>query len=126
MSGRLILAALGGLLCVAAAAQTLPTTTGPKAYVVGELTVTDPVLYAEYARQVPPLVARHGGRYLVRGGRAEALEGAAPARIVVVEYPNAAAARAFWNSPEYRRLAVLRHRASRGRLALVEGVPPAL
>lgn len=96
----------------------------PKAYVMGEITVTDPAAYADYARQVPPIMAKYGGRYLARGGRAEALEGAAPARLVIVEYPSADAARAFWNSPEYRRIAEIRHRASTGRLALVEGLGP--
>jgi len=93
------------------------------AYIVAELTVTDPVAYArDYAAFVEPIVRAHGGRYLARGGAVEAVEGAAPAaRIAILEFPSMAQARAFHSSPEYRRLAAVRQQYSTGRLFLVEG-----
>jgi uncharacterized protein (DUF1330 family) len=93
------------------------------AYLVAEIEVTDPETYAQYRARVPEAIAVHGGRYLVRGGTVEAKEGAPPAgRVVIVEFPDMAAARGFYDSPEYRAILPLRLAASRGRLYLVEGV----
>lgn len=72
------------------------------AYVLVQITVTDSVKYEDYKKAAPPAIARYGGKYLVRGGDVEVLEGAySGRRMVILEFPNMEAARAFWNSPEY-------------------------
>ncbi|HET7197026.1 MAG TPA: DUF1330 domain-containing protein [Burkholderiales bacterium] len=92
------------------------------AYVIGEIDVTDAAAYDEYRRQVLATVQKHGGRFLARGGRAEALEGSAPPRrVVVLEFPSYEQALKWYRSPEYGPLIALRQKASRGRLLLVEG-----
>ena len=92
------------------------------AYVIGEIEVTDPALYEEYRRQVMAVVTRYGGRFIVRGGRVEALEGGwAPKRFVALEFPSIDQAQKWYRSPEYAPLIELRKKASRGRLILVEG-----
>jgi uncharacterized protein (DUF1330 family) len=93
------------------------------AYLIADVEVRDPDVYAEYRRQVLPLIQRHGGRFLVRGGAHEVLEGAwKPQRIVVIEFPDLAALEAWYRSPEYAKLIALRQGASRGSLIAVEGV----
>jgi uncharacterized protein (DUF1330 family) len=93
------------------------------AYLVAEIEVADPDTYAQYCALTPSAIAAHGGRYLARGGAVEAKEGTPPAgRVVIAEFPDIAAARGFYDSPEYRAILPLRLAASRGRLYLVEGV----
>jgi uncharacterized protein (DUF1330 family) len=93
------------------------------AYLYGNIEVTDPALYEQYRAQVPALIAAHGGRYLVRGGAAQRLEGdVAVQRQVILEFPTMAALKGFYESPEYARLIALRQRAARGSLVAVEGV----
>lgn len=92
------------------------------AYVIGEIEVTDPALYEEYRQQVMAVVARYGGKFIVRGGRIEALEGGwAPKRFVALEFPSMEQAQKWYRSPEYAPLIALRKKASRGKLILVEG-----
>ncbi len=93
------------------------------AYLIGDLEVSDAQAYEEYRQQVPAVIAAHGGRYLVRGGAVERLEGdVAPHRVVVLEFADMAKLKAFYESPEYRRLLPIRQKASRSRLFAVEGV----
>ena len=91
------------------------------AYVIGEIDVTDPAMYDEYRKRVLATVQKFQGRFLARGGRGEALEGAAPKRVVVLEFPSYAQALEWYRSSEYAPLITLRQRASQGRLLLVEG-----
>ena len=92
------------------------------AYLIAEMEVSDPETYARYRAQVPGVIAAHGGRFLVRGGTTEAKEGTPPAgRVVVIEFPDMAAARRFYDAPDYQAILPLRLAASRGRLYLVEG-----
>ena len=92
------------------------------AYVMGEIEVTDPALYEDYRRQVLAVVTKYGGRFIVRGGKVETLEGGwAPKRFVALEFPSMEQARKWYASPEYGPLIALRQKASRGRLILVEG-----
>jgi uncharacterized protein (DUF1330 family) len=93
------------------------------AYVIVDIEVTDPVRYEEYKRLAHDTVLAHGGRYVVRGGGAERLEGSwEPHRIVVLEFPDAARARAWWSSEEYRPARALRAEAAESNMILVEGV----
>jgi uncharacterized protein (DUF1330 family) len=92
------------------------------AYLIADVDVSDPDVYAEYRRQVLPLVTRHGGRFIVRGGAHETLEGKwKPKRLVIIEFPDMAALKAWYGSPEYTGLIALRQGASRGSLVAVEG-----
>ena len=94
------------------------------AYIYANVDVTDPEAYEEYRRQVPAVIAAYGGRYLVRGGASDVLEGdgPAPARQVILEFPDMASLKAFYHSPEYRPLIAIRQKASKGRLVAIEGV----
>ena len=82
------------------------------AYFLAHIDVTDPDLFAEYGAGVAPVIAKFGGRYLVRGGAPVPLEGGAFKRVVIVEFPTEDAAQAFWSSPEYAPLKALRQRAA--------------
>jgi uncharacterized protein (DUF1330 family) len=92
------------------------------AYIVALVEVTDPAAYEAYRRQTPGVIAQYGGRFLIRGGEADPLEGAwnIP-RMVVIEFADAAAARRFYESPEYQAIVPLRQAASSGRLAILPG-----
>jgi len=92
------------------------------AYVIGEIEVTDPATYEEYRRQVMAVVTKYGGKFIVRGGKVETLEGGwAPKRFVALEFPSMEQAQKWYRSPEYAPLIALRKKASRGKLILVEG-----
>ena len=91
------------------------------AYVIGEIDVTDPSLYDDYRKQVLATITKYGGRFLARGGKSEPLEGAAPKRVVLLEFPSYEQALKWYRSPEYAPLIELRKKASGGRLMLVEG-----
>jgi uncharacterized protein (DUF1330 family) len=93
------------------------------AYVIANVTVKDPVRYEDYRRLVTPTLAKFGGRFIVRGGRVEVLEGDwRPSRLVLIEFPSADAAREWWNSPEYSEARRIRQATSDGTLLLLEGV----
>lgn len=93
------------------------------AYLIAEIDLTDPVAYEEYRKQVPGVIAKYGGRYVVRGGKVESLEGGwSPKRLAVVEFASMEQALKFYRSAEYAPLIKLRQRASKGKLVVVEGV----
>ena len=93
------------------------------AYVLAEIEITNPDGYKEYTTTVPATIAKYGGRFLVRGGRAETLEGEWPnRRRVLLEFPSLEAAKTWWDSPEYEKPKALRQAHSNGRLILLEGV----
>jgi uncharacterized protein (DUF1330 family) len=93
------------------------------AYVLVDAKVTDPAQYDEYRKVAPAAIARYGGRYLVRGGATTVLEGEwQPNRIVVLEFPDADAARRFYDSPEYRAARALRAGAAAMNVIVVDGV----
>ena len=92
------------------------------ALVVVEITVKDPEMYKEYMALAPATIATHKGKYLVRGGTYEALEGDwSPQRFVVLEFPSAQAAKDWWNSPEYTAARKIRQRCADARMLLVDG-----
>jgi uncharacterized protein (DUF1330 family) len=91
-------------------------------YIIAEVQVTDPEGYEEYRRQVEGTIAAYGGRYLVRGGKAEALEGDTPrGRLVVLEFSSYEQAKAWYDSSEYAGPKQIRHNTSVGRVILVDG-----
>ena len=97
------------------------------AYLIANIEVIDPAAFDQYRAAVAPLIARFGGRYLVRGGAVTDVEGALGLkRLVILEFDSMPALRAFYDSPDYAPLIALRQRATHSHVALVEGyVPPA-
>ncbi|HEX5616306.1 MAG TPA: DUF1330 domain-containing protein [Acidimicrobiia bacterium] len=94
------------------------------AYVIGEIEVHDADGYEPYKRRSETSIAAHGGRYIVRGGETQAVEGDPPrGRIVVLEFPDLAAARAWYDSAEYTEARPIRHATADGRIFFVDGVP---
>jgi uncharacterized protein (DUF1330 family) len=93
------------------------------AYVIVDVDVTDPAKYSDYTGPVPDSIAKHGGRFLVRGGETTVLEGDwQPRRLVVIEFPDLAAALGWYHSDEYQELAKIRWSASTANFVVVEGV----
>jgi uncharacterized protein (DUF1330 family) len=94
------------------------------AYVIVEIDVFDPEGYEEYRRLAAPTVINSGGRYIVRGGKAETLEGDwDPKRIVVLQFDSVEQAKAWWGSVEYEPIRQIRYRTANSRMIVVEGVP---
>jgi len=92
------------------------------AYVIANVNVQDAATFEEYRRQVPATIAKHGGRYLVRGGRVERVEGTwSPARLVVLEFPSMEQARRWYDSDEYREPKALRTKCAMTDVVFVEG-----
>lgn len=93
------------------------------AYVIAEADVSDPEKYEGYRKLTPGAIAAHGGRFIVRGGRTETLEGDwRPKRVVVIEFPSFERAKAFYDSPEYLAARKARAGAATMDLILVDGV----
>jgi len=93
------------------------------AYIIVEIDIQDPVGYEEYKKLAGPTVEARGGKYIVRGGKAEVLEGDwQPKRIVVLEFPSSEEAKAWLNSEEYSEPRKMRHRTAKTNMILVEGV----
>jgi uncharacterized protein (DUF1330 family) len=93
------------------------------AYVVVDIEVLEPVEYEEYKALAAPSVAAYGGRYLARGGSVQVLEGDwTPRRAVILEFPTAAQAQAWWSSPEYGPAKAIRQRTARTNMVLLAGV----
>ena len=94
-----------------------------KGYVIAEVEVTDPAGFEEYRQMVPATVAEYGGRFIVRGGRVEGLEGDwQPKRLVVLEFDSLERAKEWWDSQAYRPARDLRQKTARTRLIAVEGI----
>ncbi len=91
-------------------------------YLIANLDVTDPAGFEEYRTKVSPLIAKFGGRYLVRGGDVKTLEGNLPIhRLVVLEFPSVEAAQHFYDSPEYQPLLKIRLASTKSDLVLAAG-----
>jgi uncharacterized protein (DUF1330 family) len=95
------------------------------AYIIVDIDVHDTDGYEAYKQAAGPSLAAFGGRYLVRGGASRVLEGGwTPHRMVVLSFPSAERAFAWWDSPEYRPIRAIRERTARTSMILVEGVAP--
>jgi uncharacterized protein (DUF1330 family) len=93
------------------------------AYIVVEVEVRDQERYETYKRMVPPSLAAYGGRFVVRGGEVETLEGEwSPKRLVIAEFPSVERAKAWWGSEEYAEAKALRQATAHTRMILIEGV----
>ncbi len=93
------------------------------AYMIVQIEVTDPEGFAEYREKVGPQIAKHGGKYIVRGAEGENLEGEwDPGRLVIFEFPSTDNIRAWYNAEEYQPLLELRERTANTILSIVDGV----
>jgi uncharacterized protein (DUF1330 family) len=93
------------------------------AYVLVEVDISNAEQYDRYRPRAAASVGQYGGRYLVRGGQSEVLEGdRVPNRLVVLEFPDGDAARRWYHSPEYAAAKAVRDGAATGSFILVEGV----
>ena len=96
----------------------------PNGYWIARVAVTNPERYGAYARALPSVIERFGGRFLVAGGRFEAVEGEAKPRNVVIAFDDYETARACWHSAEYAEVARLRDGAAAVDVVIVEGAGP--
>ncbi len=97
------------------------------AYVISDVSARDPAAFETYRARAAASIARHGGRYIVRGGAIESLEGDwKPRTLVIVEFPDIERARLWYRSAEYAEALDLRDRAFSRNLLLVDGVPESL
>jgi uncharacterized protein (DUF1330 family) len=97
------------------------------AYVMVEVTVHDREKMSEYQKFTPSTIAAFDGRFIIRGGKTMSLEGDwQPERIVVIEFPNAEKAHAWWNSEIYAGPKQMRQEAATTKMILVEGVAPVI
>jgi uncharacterized protein (DUF1330 family) len=95
------------------------------AYIIVEVDVHDPEQYEDYKKLTPGSLQPFDGKFIVRGGAAENLEGDwQPKRIVVLEFPSVERAKAWWASEGYAPAKALRQRTSTTRMIVVEGFAP--
>jgi uncharacterized protein (DUF1330 family) len=93
------------------------------AYVIVEIDIVDPAGYEEYKQLASATVEKYGGKYIIRGGAVETLEGDwNPKRIVVLQFDSIQRAKEWLNCDEYREPRKMRHRTARTRMIVVEGV----
>jgi len=92
-------------------------------YVIADVNVTNAAAYEEYRKLVPASIKKYGGKYLVRGGKHERLEGTwTPSRLVVIEFASVEQARRWYLSEEYRRAKEVRKRTAVSNVIIVEGL----
>ncbi len=92
-------------------------------YIVVDVEITNPDEYQTYAKQTAATLEPYGGKFIVRGGNAETLEGEwKPKRFVVIEFPSLEQAKAWYDSPGYSSIIGIRHRSANSRMILVQGV----
>ncbi|WP_242928623.1 DUF1330 domain-containing protein [Pontibacter vulgaris] len=92
------------------------------AYIIVDIDVTDPATYDEYKKLTPGSLVPFDGKFIVRGGETEILEGNwQPNRIVVLEFPTVEKAKAWWSSPEYETAKGIRQKASNTNMIVVDG-----
>lgn len=121
---KLALAVLSGVAIGVAGASAIHAQQlkAPPAYVIAEVDVTDPATFQKYAEKVPETLVPFNGRYLVRGGKIQALEGDAPKRMAVIAFDSAEKARGWEDSPAYQAIMPIRQSSAKSRRYIVEGV----
>ena len=92
------------------------------AYVIADVTITDPPGFEDYRQMVPATIAKYGGKFMARGGQMEKLEGTwEPKRLVIIEFESAERAKQWWASEDYREAKALRQRTAQTNLIVIEG-----
>ena len=91
-------------------------------YLIVNVDVKDPSAYEQYKAEVPALIRKHGGEYLVRGGNFQVIEGDwQPSRLVLLRFPDKESVLAFFSDPEYQPLKDLRQRVTKTDIVMLEG-----
>ena len=93
-------------------------------YVIAEVEVTDPGTFQKYAEKAPGTMAPFNGRYIVRGGKTESIEGEPPKRFIVIAFDSMEKAKAWEDSPAYDAIKPIRHSSAKSRVFVAEGVAP--
>jgi uncharacterized protein (DUF1330 family) len=92
-------------------------------YVIAEVEIVDPQGFEEYRQLVPATIEKYGGKFVVRGGNTETLEGQwQPKRLVIIQFDSVERAKQWWASEEYREAKALRQRTAITNLVVAEGV----
>ena len=92
------------------------------AYVIADITVTNSERYNEYARKTPATIEKFGGNFVVRGGEITVIAGDwNPQRLVIIEFPNMATLKKWYQSKEYQKISRIREEASTGSFVFVDG-----
>jgi len=92
-----------------------------KGYIMGHITVRDAESYKEYVEKDTPILAALGGRFVIRGGQSEVVEGEALSRHILIEFDSYELARKAYHDPEYQVVANIRRRNADSVIILVEG-----
>lgn len=94
------------------------------AFLIVDVDISDPVSYDDYKERVQPVIARHGGEYLARGGKTDVLESDLwkPTRMVVIRFPDMKAVHAFNDDPDYQPIKTIRHTSARSTLLALDGI----
>ena len=93
-----------------------------KGYVVANVDVADFAAYERYGSRAAEVIAQYGGRFLVRGGDVEVIEGdPGVARLIILEFPSVADAHRFYDSPEYQAILPDRLNCATSTLFVVGG-----
>jgi uncharacterized protein (DUF1330 family) len=123
---KLILVAAASALLGATAAEVIHAQANtPPAFLIAEIKVNDPDGYKAYVAKVPAVTDAFGGRFIVRGGKTESIEGAEPAgRVAIIQFRSMEELKRYWNSPVYQEIAPLRQKTATSRIYFVEGVTP--
>ena len=94
-----------------------------KAYIIGDINITDPVRYEDYKKLTAATLEPYGGKFVVRGGKRTVLEGGwESGRIVVLEFPSVEKAQAWYSGDVYAPAKAIRQSAAQGKFVLVEGI----
>ncbi|ETW12370.1 hypothetical protein ATO8_12496 [Roseivivax marinus] len=93
----------------------------PKGYIIAHISVRDPEAYREYVERDTPILEGLGGRFVVRGGRAEVMEGETHDRHVIIEFPTYDAALAAYNDTAYQEVAAIRRASADSVILVAEG-----
>ena len=107
----------------AAYAQAQATRAAAPAYYVSEFELTNPEGIRPYSAEVESTFTPFGGRYAVRGGKVNSLEGEATKRIVMIAFPSLGQAQAWYDSPAYRAIRPIRQQSATTKAFIVEGLP---
>jgi uncharacterized protein (DUF1330 family) len=92
------------------------------AYIIVDVTVENAENYEDYKKLTPASIAAYGGKFIVRGGKTETLEGDwQPGRFVIIEFPSLEKAKAWWASEEYAPAKSLRQANAKTKMIVVEG-----
>ena len=93
------------------------------AYIIVDVTIINAEMYEEYKKLTPASIAAYQGKFIVRGGATETLEGDwQPGRLVILEFPNVDLAREWWHSAEYGPAKNIRQQAASANMILTEGI----